>query len=925
MVLSWIEIKNNALRFSKEWKDEVSEDAEAKSFWDAFFKVFGVDRRRLAQFEKAVSRIGRGSGFIDLFWPGVLIVEHKSRGKNLNKAYGQAVDYFEGLKDHELPRYILVSDFAHFRLYDLDEKTEHEFPLQDLYIHIKEFGFMLGQQKRTYKEQDPINIDAAHKMGDLHDKLKEVGYDGHNLEVYLVRLLFCLFADDTGIFDKSIFQDYIVQNTKEDGSDLGSRLAILFQILDTSKEKRPKNLDETLSQFPYVNGKLFREQLPISTFDAAMRQTLLDCSALDWGLISPAIFGSLFQSVMNLVERHSIGAHYTSEKNILKVIKNLFLDELWEEFRTVQTDKRKLIVFHGKIANLRFLDPACGCGNFLVITYRELRLLEIEVIKAIQKGQYVTSVNDLVLVDVDQFYGIEYEEFPAQISQVALWLIDHQMNMRISEEFGDYYVRLPLIKAATIVHGNALRTSWQSLLPELDEPEKRLKYDYILGNPPFLGSRVMTREQKDDINHVFKNHKGAGELDYVAAWYKLASDYLTVNPECEVGLVSTNSVAQGTQVGIIWPEILKKGITINFAHQTFKWSNEAKGLAAVHVVIIGFGIKQKQTKKIFTYSDVKGEPLVFEAKNINPYLLDYSNIIISSRQKPLSNVVGMNFGNMPAEGGEFLFTEEEKNDFLSDEPKASKYMKLLISAHEFLNGKNRYCLWLKDANPTDIRTLPRILERVENVRRIRLSSSRPFLADTPTLFAQITQPQGKPFILIPRHSSANRTYVPFGYFNGDEIVHDSCMLVADDSLYTFGVLSSIMHMVWMRYVCGRLKSDYRYSKDIVYNNFPWPLLPEEKQVKAVATAAQNVLDVRASFSVSNLADLYDPLTMPQTLIKAHHALDRAVDLCYRPKSFPNDLKRMEHLFTLYEELTTPLIGAGLKTNGAGTKKAKKTK
>ncbi len=588
MALSWTEIKDRALRFANEWKDDTSEDAEAKSFWDDFFTVFGVTRRRLAQFEKAVERPGRSKGFVDLFWPGTLVVEHKSRGRSLDDAYKQAVDYFVGLKDHELPRYVLVSDFARFRLYDLEETAEpHEFLLADLHLHVKEFGFMLGYQKRTYQEQDPVNIKAAQMMGSLHDKLKAVGYEGHTLEVYLVRLLFCLFADDTSIFDKGIYQDYLSQNTRDDGFDLGSQMAMLFQILNTPADKRPKNLDDALAQFPYVNGKLFAEPLMIPTFDRAMRQMLLDCCALDWGRISPAIFGSLFQSVMNPVERRNLGAHYTSEKNILKVIRPLFLDDLRREFISIQQDKRKLTAFHGKLANLRFLDPACGCGNFLIITYRELRLLEIDVIKALQKGQQVVSVNDLVLVDVDRFCGIEYEEFPAQIAQVALWLMDHQMNMRISEEFGQYYIRLPLTKSATIVHGNALRTDWQSLLPPPKDGEEPLQYSFILGNPPFIGSKMMTEEQRKDIMAIFPGVNGAGTLDYVSGWYAKASALVQATA-VKAAFVSTNSITQGEQVGVLWGELLKRyKIAISFAHRTFRWSNEAKGNAAVYCVIIG--------------------------------------------------------------------------------------------------------------------------------------------------------------------------------------------------------------------------------------------------------------------------------------------------------------------------------------------------
>src|SRR5664279_3528458 len=481
MPLSWNEIKTRAVAFTKEWKDEVSEDAEAKSFWDEFFLIFDIRRRRIATFEHHVKQLNNKDGFIDLFWPSTLIVEHKSKGRSLDKAHGQVLDYFQGIPDKQLPQYILVSDFAHFRLYDLDSNDVHDFPIEKLVDNIGLFGFIAGYQKRTYKEQDPVNIKAAELMGKLHDKLKAIGYTGHVLELYLVRLLFCLFADDTNIFEKGIFLDYIDLRTDEDGSDLANHIAQLFEVLNTSKDKRYTNLDEDLAAFPYVNGKLFEEHLPTASFDSDMRRLLLECCVLDWGKISPAIFGSLFQSVMNPVERRTLGAHYTSEKNILKLIKPLFLDRLWSEFETVKSNTNKLKAFHRKIASLRFLDPACGCGNFLVITYRELRMLELSILKELQKGQQVIDLESLMQCNVDRFYGIEYEEFPAQIAQVALWLIDHQMNMLISQEFGEYFVRLPLRKSAKIVHGNALRTDWDSMIELLPWESKtdREQYDYI--------------------------------------------------------------------------------------------------------------------------------------------------------------------------------------------------------------------------------------------------------------------------------------------------------------------------------------------------------------------------------------------------------------------------------------------------------------
>ena len=490
MPLSWNEIKSRATTFSNEWKDEVSEDAEAKSFWDGFFNIFGISRRRVATFEQQVKKIDDKTGFIDLLWKGNILIEHKSRGKDLDKAYQQAKDYFPGLTDKELPRYILVSDFERFRLFDLEENKQHEFNLNELVNNVSLFGFIAGYQQRSYKEQDPVNIEAAELMGKLHDKLKAIGYTGHHLELYLVRLLFCLFADDTNIFEKGILYDYLDLKTNEDGSDLARAIAELFQILNTAPDNRFKNLDESLAAFPYVNGKLFEENLPLASFDSEMRKILLDSCLLDWGKISPAIFGSLFQSVMDEKARRNLGAHYTSEKNILKLIKPLFLDDLWTEFEKAKANINVLKKLHDKISKLRFLDPACGCGNFLIIAYRELRLLEIEIVKVILKNQGVTSINDYFLIDVDRFYGIEYEEFPAQIAQVAMWLIDHQMNMLASETFGEYYVRLPLRKSATIKNGNALQVDWQSLIEPIPWEKEQIRYHYILGNPPFIGKHL---------------------------------------------------------------------------------------------------------------------------------------------------------------------------------------------------------------------------------------------------------------------------------------------------------------------------------------------------------------------------------------------------------------------------------------------------
>lgn len=902
MTLSWNEIKDRALKFSKEWADTSNEEADAKPFLVEFFNVFGISSKRVATFEHRVKKLDDKDGYIDLLWKGTILIEMKSRGKNLNKAYQQAIDYTYGLKQHELPKYILVSDFENFRLFDLEEEKHIEFKLNDLVNNVQHFGYILGYQKKVYKEQDPANIKAAELMGKLHDRIKEIGYTGHPLEVYLVRILFLLFSEDTTIFNKQQFQDYIEQRTNEDGSDLAAKLQELFQVLNTPKENRFKNLDEQLNDFPYVNGKLFEEILPTASFDSKMRQALLDCCSIEWSKISPAIFGSMFQSVMNPTERRNLGAHYTSETNILKLIKPLFLDALWQEFERVKDNKNKLPEFHKKLSTLKFLDPACGCGNFLVITYRELRLLELEILRKLYKsGQRVIDIGNIIWLNVDQFYGIEYEEFPARIAEVAMWLIDHQMNMLISNEFGQYYARLPLKKAAKIVHGDALETDWEKIV-------SKNELSYILGNPPFIGSKIMKQSQRDQIVKQFDNVDGSGVLDYVTGWYIKAAKYIN-GTKIKVAFVSTNSIVQGEQTSILWGQMLNRyGIKIHFAHRTFKWSNEAKGNAAVYCVIIGFANYDTNNKSIFEYEDIKGEAHELKAKNVNPYLVDAKDFLIDKNSNPICNVPKMSFGNMPLDGGHLLLSDEEKNEFILKEPKAEKFIKPLISAYEFLNGEKRWCLWLVDAEPSELKQSPEIMKRVESVKKFRLDSVAPStqkFASTPALFRDRNQPET--YILVPSTTSENRKYIPMGFFGKDDIANNSCHTVPNGTLYHFGVLMSAMHIAWVKSVCGRLKSDYRYSKDIVYNNYPWPDNPTEKQINAIELAAQKVLDVRLQFPNSSLADLYDPLTMPPALVKAHNELDKAVDLAYRSQPFTSEANRMVYLFELYEKYTADLF------------------
>jgi hypothetical protein len=902
MPLSWNEIKNRAIAFQKEWEGETSEKAESQSFWNEFFHVFGISRRRVASFEQPIKKADNKQGFIDLLWKGTILVEHKSKGKDLDKAPQQAKDYFPNLKEHELPRYILVSDFQRFKLYDLDSGNPWEFELSNFVDNVHLFDFIAGYEKRVYKDEDPVNIQAAELMGKLHDCLKEIGYIGHDLEVYLVRLLFCLFADDTGIFNKGIFWEYIDLHTKEDGSDLAMHIAYIFQVLNTPGDKRLKNLDENLTQFPYINGKLFEESLPLAAFDSKMRVMLLEACAFDWGKISPAIFGSMFQAVMNPKERRNLGAHYTSEKNIQKVIKPLFLDDLHREFEKIKGNHNKLLEFHKKIANLYFLDPACGCGNFLIITYRELRDLEILVLQELDKtGQLVTDISTIIQVDVNQFAGIEYDEFAVRVAEVAMWLIDHQMNIKVSNTFGQYFVRLPLKKSAKIVNGNALRIDWEEVI-------SKEKLNFILGNPPFVGHHYQNFDQKEDLKLVLDKIIGSGVMDYVSAWFYKSAQFIQ-STKIKVGLVATNSISQGEQSSILWNVLINEfNISIHFAHRTFKWSNEAKGNAAVHCVIIGFASFEANEKYLFDYQTITSEPLLIKAQNINPYLINANNILVFNRKYPLCNVPNMMYGNKPTDGGNFILSEEEKNTLVLKNPLVIKFIKPFISAREFLNGGKKWCLWLLDIKPDELKNIPEILERVEAVKQFR---SKSIAASTRNysyhcLFRQITQPKSD-YILVPRTTSENRKYIPIGFFTADNIVSDTCQSIPNGDLYLFGILTSEMHMAWVKYVCGRLKSDYRYSKDIVYNNYPFPENITDKQKQTVETCAQAVLDTRSKYPDSSLADLYDPLTMPPDLLKAHQKLDKAVDLCYRPQPFTSELNRIEYLFELYEKLTAPLL------------------
>ncbi len=884
MRLSWNEVRARAATFAHEWRDASYEKGETQSFYNDFFEVFGIRRRSVARYEEHVKKLNDGSGFIDLFWPGVLIVEQKSAGRDLEKAYGQAGEYFDALPEHDRPRYILVSDFQTFELRDLNERETAVFTLADLPANVEKFGFILGVTRRAFRDQDPANIEAAELVGRLHDALEAADYKGHNLERLLVRIVFCLFADDTGIFERDIFLDLIEHRTSEDGSDTGARLAELFQVLDTPEAERQTTLDEDLARFPYVNGALFEGTLRISWFDSAMRAALLDACRFDWSNISPAIFGALFQSVMDPKERRAKGAHYTTEKNILKVIEPLFLDDLRAEFARLKKrrDTRRraeLLRFQERLGKLRFFDPACGCGNFLIVAYRELRALEIEVLREVyasmldrlKGGVAEFPVRTFSVVDVDQFYGIEIGEFPARIAETALWMMDHIMNNRLSLAFGQTFARIPLETSPHILHGDALETDWASLLPPAD-------CSFVFGNPPFGGSKYQTAEQRAQVRRIAALGKSGGTLDYVAAWFIKAGEYVRKS-KARIGFVATNSITQGEQVAQLWPVLFGRcKLEIAFAHRTFAWGSDARGKAHVHVVILGLDRREavRAERRLFSYPDINGDPEESRHAALSPYLFDAvgladPHLTVREENAPINGMTALRYGSQPIDGGQYIFGLEERAALLDAEPDAAPFLRPFVGAKEYLQGGKRWILALHDAPPDRLARLPRVRERIAAVRNYRLASKRPVtreLASSPAEFAFTTIPDSS-FLVIPEVSSERREYVPIGWLSPPVIPSNLVRILENATPADFALLTSAMHMAWLRYIGGRLKSDYRYSIGSVYNIFPTPpgFAEGKANLSKLEPPAQAVLDARAAHPAATLADLYDPDLMPPDLRK----------------------------------------------------------
>ena len=920
MRLSWNEIRARAAAFSNEWAGEGYEKGQTQLFYQDFFKVFGVPVRRVASFEEPVKKIGDKHGFVDLLWKGVLMVEQKSVGRDLTKAKEQAFGYFPGLKDSELPRYILACDFQNFELHDLQEGETVSFTLADLPQNIEKFGFILGIRKTRFRDQDPVNIEASELVGKLHDALENAGYVGHDLERFLVRTVFCMFADDTGIFEpRGIFLELLENRTSEDGSDLGGWLSQLFQTLNTPLNERMKNLDEDLGRFPYVDGELFREQLSIPSFDSEMRARLVDACRFDWSNISPAIFGSLFQWVMDKDIRRAHGAHYTTEKNIQKVIEPLFLTRLREEFERIKARKdsrrrNELLAFQKRLSEMTFFDPACGCGNFLVIAYRELRLLEIEIVRELiayerdAEGQFVDrlDVSDLSLLDVDQFYGIEIGEFPVRIAETALWMMDHIMNNRLSLEFGRSLARIPLRKTPQIVHGDALEIDWSEVLP----PEK---CSIVFGNPPFVGAKLQTKEQRRQIRDIAAIGKSGGTLDYVAGWFIKAGEYLLDVGEAAIGFVSTNSITQGEQAAQLWPILFERcKLEITFAHRSIVWGSDARDAAHVHVVIIGLSQRLAAPKKraLFSYPDIRNDPEMSTHASLSPYLFDADrlanpHLVVRETLEPVNCLPCARIGSKPIDNGHFIFSSQQREEFIAKEPESAIFFRPFAGTRELLNDEERWILALHDAKPSALSKLPKVKEKIAKVREFRLASdSAPTreLASTPTRYHVNVLPEAA-FLAIPEVSTVRREYLPIGWLEPPIIPSSLLRIVENADMALFGLLSSSMHMSWLRNIGGRLGNSYRYSIGIVYNTFPVP--PES--YASLEHAGQAILDARAVHPQESLADLYDPDTMPPNLLNAHRALDRAVDRLYRKSGFSSDRDRVEHLLQLYEKTISPLV------------------
>ena len=816
-------------------------------------------------------------------------------------------------------RFFIVTDFQNIAAYDIQADDYLECAYTDL---AQNYGFFLplaGLEKSSGFEENPADTKAAEKMGRLFDQIRRTNHlekpeDIHALNVFLTRLLFCFFAEDTKIFPKDSFTKLIESHTHKTGENADEVLTALFQTLDTPPEKRSEALPAHLASFPYVNGGLFQADEPIPNFDTRTRRLLLECGKLNWSEINPDIFGSMFQSVIDPKQRSRLGQHYTSVPNIMKAIKPLFLDELQTAFQDIfkryPSNEGRLKALYSlsmRLGNIKIFDPACGSGNFLIIAYKELRRLEIEIFKAVKEIDSNAIFSSQIRLD--QFYGIELDDFAHEIAMLSLWLAEHQMNLAHENELGNSLPTLPLKSGGNIKAANSLRENWEAFCPRSNRADDEV---YIVGNPPFGGSNSRDDGQNQDMDMVFDGWKKYGVLDYVACWFWKGAQYIRAS-RAKFALVATNSISQGDQVATLWPGIFALGNRIAFAYQTFPWANNAKDKAAVHVVIIGLeaaylsdGLSPNSAQpKLYKLLDKEWHSQ--SVANISPYLIPGSNLSVEKRSNPICSVSKMYKGNQPGDGGNLILTTEEKDSLIACEPQSAKWIKKLLGSDEFLNGKQRWCLWLTDLTQEELDSLPEkhplVAERVEKVRAVRLASKKAATvqkADIPHLFDEIRHPTSGNYILVPCHSSENRDYIPLGFLIDGTISNNANLMIPNATLYEFGILTSAMHNDWMRTVAGRLESRYRYSGTIVYNNFPWPEADEAEKAR-IAALAEDILLIRADYPDQTLAQLYDPDKMPLPLKEAHLRLDTAVDRLYRTKPFSDGMERVEFLFDLYEK------------------------
>ena len=814
------------------------------------------------------------------------------------------------LKNH--PRFIVVTDYE--KLLAIDTKTKDTLDINFLELS-KCYDFFLpwiGMEKAQYKSENPADVKAAEKMAKLYDaivqdneiKTKE---DIHALNIFLTRLLFCFFAEDTNILEKNQFTHAIQSHTQNDGSDLAEYLERLFEVFNL--KVRDEALPNYLKAFPYVNGGLFKDKYAIPTFSMKSRNLMIETGSLNWSEINPDIFGSMIQAVVTPEHRSGLGMHYTSVPNIMKVIEPLFLDELKEEFENAKHNVSKLNALHVRLSKIKIFDPACGSGNFLIIAYKELRKLEIKVLKALHQSSsskqldfgFTASVKKeqqsllffLSEIKLSQFYGIELDDFAHEVALLSLWLAEHQMNMEFFKELGQTNPPLPLKDGGNIVCGNATRVNWEEVCPKNEDDEI-----YILGNPPYLGARLQDVQQKQDMASVFKGIKNFNNLDYIACWFYKGAQYIQ-SSNAKVAFVSTNSISQGEQVGILWPHILDKGIDIDFAYKSFKWQNNAKANAAVIVVIIG--LRNISSKLKYLYTD----NIKHEVKNINTYLVNAENIIVLKRSKPLSKLKPMSFGSMANDEGNLFFTEDEFNKLKNENNPAVKYIRPAINGADFLRGNSKYCLWISDKEKDEALKNDIIRDRVCKVKVIRENSVREAtqkLSLIPYKFAEIRHKETQS-IVAPTTSSERREYIPAGFLTSNTIIANATNAIYNAEPWIFGIISSKIHMTWIKAVAGRLKTDYRYSSALVYNTFPFPNITQ-KQKDEIAELVFHILDEREKHSQKTLAQLYDPDKMPEGLKKTHQNLDFAIERCYRSKPFANDEERLEYLFKMYEEMTS---------------------